>query len=154
MARFNFRLQPLLSVKEQIEEQKEIEYGQALQRLDEERRRKQMLLDWKEEHIRLFREALEIRIDPADSRRFNNFIEKLKQRIIEQDKRIEAAEAYAEKKRLELVEAMKERKMLESVREHRLEDFNTEEKIAEQKIVDEIVSYKYSEQMKLEVVNG
>jgi hypothetical protein len=44
LAKFNFRLQPLLNVKEQIETQKEIEYGQALRKLEEERQKKIRLL--------------------------------------------------------------------------------------------------------------
>jgi flagellar FliJ protein len=145
MAKFAFRLQPLLGVKEQIESQKEIEYGQALRRLEEERQIKRKLLKQKEEQIANFRQSLDEEINPANIRRYNNMIERLKQRIIEQDIRISAAEAYAEKKRLELVEAMKQRKMLDSIREHRYEDYVQDEKIAEQKTVDQLISYTYAE---------
>ncbi|MCL2707491.1 MAG: flagellar export protein FliJ [Defluviitaleaceae bacterium] len=144
MARFVFRLQPLLNVKEQIEDQKEIEYGQALRRLDEERKAKERLERQRESQIVLFRESLEKGINPAEARRYNNTIERLKNRIKEQIKRIEAAEAYAEKKRVELVEAMKQRKMLDSIKDNRLETYKQGEKLAEQKQVDELVSYQYS----------
>ncbi|MDR1665385.1 MAG: flagellar export protein FliJ [Clostridiales bacterium] len=145
MARFLFRLQPLLGVKEQIESQKEIEYGQALRRLEEERQAKRKLVAQKEEQIVSFRKSLDEDINPADIRRYNNMIERLKQRIMEQDIRIDAAEAYAEKKRLELVEAMKQRKMLDSIKEHRYEDYLQEEKLEDQKLVDQLVSYTYAE---------
>lgn len=145
MARFNFRLQQFLGVKEKIEDQKEIEYGLALRKLEEERQRKIQLLKQQEEQITEFRRALQALIKPADIRRYNNVIERLKERIKQQEQRILAAEAYAEQKRQELVEAMKERKMLESIREQRFEEYTREEQLAEQKTVDELVSYKYSE---------
>jgi len=144
MAKFIYRLQPLLSLKEQIEEQKEIEYGQALRRLEEERRKKLALLAKREEQISQFRKSVQASIIPADTQRFNNTIEKLKQRIREQEKRIEAAEIYAEKKRVELVEAMQQRKMLDTIKDNRFEDYKLNEKLAEQRGVDERVSYQYS----------
>jgi flagellar FliJ protein len=144
MARFSFRLQPLLKVKEQIEEQKEIEYGQALRKLEEEKQKLKMLHMKREENIRDFRESLHTGIRPPDIRRYNDTLEMLKRRIIDQEKRIEAAEAFVEKKRLELVEAMKERKMLDTVKEKRFEEYILDEKLAEQKQVDERVSYQYS----------
>jgi flagellar FliJ protein len=135
----------LLGVREQIESQKEIEYGQALRRLEEERQTRRRLLAQKEEQIVHFRQSLDAEINPAGIRRYNNMIERLKQRIMEQEIRIEAAEAYAEKKRLELVEAMKQRKMLDSIKEHRYEDYLQDEKLEEQKLVDQLVSYTYAE---------
>lgn len=145
MARFDFRLQPLLGVKEQIENQKELEYGQAMRQLEEERQTLTRLHTQREEQVEQFRTSLRSVIHPSDIRRYNNVIERLKQRIKEQIKRVEAAEAFAERKRQELVEAMKERKTLESVRERRHEEYVLEEKIIEQKLVDELVSYQYAE---------
>jgi flagellar FliJ protein len=143
MARFDFRLQPYLGIKEQIEDQKEIEYGQAMRKLEEEREKKRRLEQRREMQIVGFREALQTAINPADLRRYNNTIELLKRRITEQEKRIAAAETFAEKKRLELVEAMKERKTLETVKDNAFEEYTRTEMLSEQKQIDELVSYKY-----------
>ena len=144
MGRFSFRLQPLLNIKEQIEEQKEIEYGRALRKLEEERTIMAKMLSQRDELIQAFRASLSDMINPADIRGYNNCLERLKQMIKEQRRRIEAAEVFAEKKRKELMEAMKQRKMMESVRETRLTDHMLNEKLTEQKQVDELVSYQYS----------
>jgi flagellar FliJ protein len=148
MARFNFRLQQFLGIKEKIEDQKEIEYSQALRQLEDERRKKRLLVMELNAQIRTFKQSLQEVINPVDIRRYNNNIERINMRIIEQDERIKAAEAYAETKRLELVQAMKERKMLESVRERRLDEYTRSEMIAEQKITDGLVSYKYAERQR------
>jgi flagellar FliJ protein len=145
MARFNFRLQQFLNVKEQIEDQKEIEYGQAIRRLEEEKEKKRRLEQKKENEINAFRKSLQDMIKPPDLRRYNNTIEHIKKKIVEQEKRIEAAQIYAEQKRLELVEAMKERKAMDKVKENAFEAYTRDEMLAEQKQIDELVSYKYTE---------
>ena len=145
MARFVFRLQSYLSVKEQLEEQKKNEYGQAMKRLEEERQRKRKLENELEDNILRFKKTLFTSIIPTEISRYNNRIEILKVWIIEQEERIKAAEHYVEEKRLELVEAMKERKALDTVKERNYEEFLKEEQRVEQTVVDGIVSYQYAE---------
>jgi flagellar FliJ protein len=143
MARFQFRLQKYLGVKEQIEEQKELEYSKAVQKLEEERALLRQMNEQREQQIADFRLAVTSTIDPFEIRRLNTSIERLKNHIKQQGQRVAAAEAFAEKKRLELVEAMKERKALEIVRDKAKKEFVIEENLAEQKQVDELVSFKY-----------
>jgi flagellar FliJ protein len=143
VARFNFRLQQFLNIKEQIETQRELEYGQALRKLEEERQRLRQMEDKRLTQIEEFRSSLQEAVQPDKIRRYNNTIERLKVLIREQEKRIAAAEAFAEKKRLALVEAMKERKALDKVRENTMEEYQRAELLSEQKIVDELVSYQY-----------
>ena len=144
MAKFNFRLQSFLGVKEQLEDMKKNEYGMALKRLEEERARLSMLETEMTENVALFKKALVTAIVAVEIRRYNNRIEHLKNWIAEQKERVKAAEQFAETKRLELVEAMKERKALETVRERSYEEYLEDEKRAEQVVVDGIVSYQYS----------
>jgi len=144
MAKFVFRLQSYLGVKEQMEEQKKNEYGQAIKKLEEERERKRQLELEIEDNVIRFKKMLASLIAPVEIRRYNNRIEYLKVLVIEQEERIKKAEQYAEVKRLELVEAMKERKALETVKERNYEEHLLEEKISEQLIVDGIVSYQYA----------
>ena len=147
MAKFVFRLQSYLGVKEQLEEQKKNEYGEALRRVEVEKQKKRKLEQELSENVDSFKSALESAkapIDPREIRRYNNRIELLKVWIIEQEERIKKAERFAEEKRLELVEAMKERKALETVKDRNYEEYLEEEKRAEQTVVDGIVSYQYA----------
>ena len=144
MAKFVFRLQSYLGVKEQLEEQKKNEYGNAIRRLEEEKEKLRMLEFELQENVTLFKKALSTSIAPVEIRRYNNRIEYLKVVIVEQKGRVQAAEQFVEEKRLELVEAMKERKALETVKERSYEEYLKEEQRAEQAVVDGIVSYQYA----------
>ena len=143
MPRFNFRLQQYLGVKEQIENQKELEYAQALRKVEEEKLLLSQINAKKSEQLESLRTALKTIIAPLEIRRYNNTIDRLKQRIKEQEERLTAAQEYAETKRQELVQAMKERKALDVVREHAFDDYKIEMNLKEQKQVDELVSAKY-----------
>lgn len=148
MARFDFRLQKLLSVKEQLENQKEIEYAQALRVVAEEKQRLAEFMGARQKNVEDLRTAVSSTIETIEVIRLNNTIERLKQMIALQKERLRAAEVMAEEKRLELVEAMKERKALEIVKENAYEEFKRVQDIKERKITDELTSYKYSEKLK------
>ena len=147
MAKFEFRLQNYLGIKEQLEEQKKNEYGLALRRLEEERQRKRLMEQELLENVNLFKKGLAKSIVPGDIRRYNNRIELLKIWIAEQEERIKEFAKRAEEKRLELVEAMKERKALETVKERNYEEYMKGEQRAGQAVVDGVVSYKYAEKL-------
>ena len=143
MAKFKFRLQGLLDIKLKIEDQKKQEYGLAMARVEQEKKKKQELLNKKEDSIVEFRERIDEIISSQSHASYNNYIEFLKEEAIRQDKVILEAQKQAEIKRQELVEAMKERKTLEKLSERQYEEFLLEQKLAEQRIVDEIVSYRF-----------
>jgi flagellar FliJ protein len=144
MPRFQFRLQQYLGVKEQIEDQKELEYAKALRVVEEEKQKLVELIQKRNDSVESLRQSVQKAISPVEIRRYNNNIERLKHQIVVQIERVAAAEAFAEQKRQELVQAMKERKALEIVKENAREEFLLEANLAEQKIVDELVSFKYS----------
>ncbi|MCL2188154.1 MAG: flagellar export protein FliJ [Defluviitaleaceae bacterium] len=143
MARFNFRLQQYLGVKEQMETQKELEYAKALRKVEEEKQLLRELHANREAQIADFQQKVLNNIDTIEIKLLNDSIERLKQYIKKQEERVKAAEEFAEIKRQELVEAMKERKALEIVRDNAREAFNLEQNLVEQKQVDELVSFKY-----------
>jgi flagellar FliJ protein len=147
MPRFQFRLQKYLGVKEQIEDQKELEYAKAIRILEEEKQKLAEMRRRRDETVEELRTAVSRSISPFEIRRFNNTIERLKHQIKVQEDRVAAAEAYVEQKRQELVQAMKERKALEIVKDNEHEEFLKEEDRAERKQIDELVSFKYSDKI-------
>ncbi len=144
MAGFKFRMQSFLGVKEKIEDQKKLEYGKALKKLDDERNLLKELCDKKENLIYSIRNSIHSGIRPEELRRYNSFLDYIKRKIEDQKNVVKKAEEFAENKRLELVEAMKERKMLDVIKENDKIEYNKEQLLKEQKIVDEIVSYQYN----------
>lgn len=67
------------------------------------------------------------------------------QYIADQKVRVKRASARVEKAREALAEVMKERKMHETLKEKAFETFLREENRQEGKVVDELVSYTYSQ---------
>ena len=148
MPRFEFRLDRFLSVKEQIEDQKEIEYATALSIVEKEKAKLAELEQSRVQTVEDLRKSVSKKISPIEIRRYNNNIERLKHLIIVQTERLETAKLHAEEKRLELVEAMKDRKALETVKERNYEEYLKEEQKAERVVVDGLVSYQYSQTTK------
>ena len=136
MAGFKFRLESFLGIKEKIEEQKKLEYGKALKKLDEERAYLESLETKKKDVIDNMRNSINSGIRANELKSYNNFVDYIKLRIEEQENVVRKAEIYAEQKRIELVDAMKERKMLEVLKENDRVEYNKEQLLKEQKIVD------------------
>ncbi len=144
MAKFIFNMQGLLNIKEKLEEQSKTEYGKALSRLEQEKNILLNLENKKQENILSFKESINSGVKPNYIDNINKYINFIDKKIEEQIKNINKAEEIVEEKRLALLEAMKQRKVLEALKEKEKENYFKEELKKEQKIIDEIVSYKYN----------
>lgn len=145
MAGFVFRLESYLSVKEKMEEQRKLEYGKSLAKLEEERKIKESLIDEKNNNVVSFKNSILKGVNPSTLDNYNKYIDLIKKKIENQNVAIKKAEDAAEEKRVQLVEAMKERKMLETLKEKDKEAYLKEVLQKEQKVTDEIVSYQYND---------
>jgi len=142
MAKFTFALASILSIKEKMEDLKKNELAKAIMALEKEKERLKHLELTRINCIESFRSSINTGISPLDIKQHNHFLDNLKKRIAAQKIAIQIAERFVEEKRLELVEAMRERKALEKLKENAYNEYLIEEKQAEQKVIDEIVSYK------------
>ena len=143
MAKFIFRFDSFLTIKEKIEEQKKQAYGKAVQQLEADREILRSLEQKQRGVIDRLKQIISEGVSPKEIERHNTFISHLKILILTQKETIEISKKIAEEKREELVESMKELKMYETLKEKDLETFKEEQKIIEGKIVDEVVSYKF-----------
>lgn len=144
MAKFIFNMQGLLNIKEKLEEQAKTEYGKALAKLEQEKSILLNLKNKKQENILSFRESINKGVKPNYIDNINKYISFIDKKVEEQTQNINKAKEIVEEKRLALLEAMKERKVLETLKEKEKENYFKEELKNEQKIIDEIVSYKYN----------
>ncbi len=144
MAKFIFNMQGLLNIKEKLEEQTKTEYGKALAKLEQEKSILLNLKNKKQENILSFRESINKGVKPNYIDNINKYISFIDKKIEEQMQNINKVKEIVEEKRLALLEAMKERKVLETLKEKEKENYFKEELKNEQKIIDEIVSYKYN----------
>jgi len=142
MAKFVFSLAAILSIKEKMEELKKNELAKAIMALEAEKARLVQLENTRADCIESFRASIDTGVKPLDLKQHNHYLDKLKLWIKAQKVAISIAEAFVEEKRQELVEAMRERKALDKLKENDYNEYLIEEKKAEQKSIDEIVSYK------------
>ncbi len=144
MAKFIFGMQGLLNIKAKLEEQSQVEYGKALSSLEEEKEKLNDLYNKKEVNLESFRQSIVTGVKPSYLKSINDFIAVLDKKIETQIENIEKAEVFVEEKRQNLLSCMKDRKALEALKDKAKEEFFKEELKNEQKIIDEIVSYKYN----------
>lgn len=140
MAKFSFRLQPVLNLKNQQEDNLKNELGKALRRLDNEKHKlaqlKSSLIDLEAQ----FNEKVK-KSDVYKLVKFNEYLSLITSKIKLQKEKVNCAALNVDKVREELVKAVKERKILDKLKEKKKEEYFQEQKWFEQKTNDEIVSY-------------
>lgn len=143
MAKFQFRLDNVLSIKEKFEEQKKMELYQANQALNIEKQKLNTLIKLRNDNNNVFRNKVEKTIKVRDIREHNKSCNFYNKSIVGQNDKIEKVSNQVDTIRSELNTALIEKKIYEKLKDHALEQYYIEQNISEQKIVDEIVSYKY-----------
>ena len=143
MAKFVYRMQSILNIKEKMEEQAKVAFGEAnaALRVEEERltRLRQRRIQYLAEGAALRQSAL----DPLKLQENESALHYIGNEIKSQIIRVKKAEEAVEKARLVLQEYMIERKTHEQLREAAFEEFKEELAKEESKEVDELVSYVY-----------
>ena len=142
MAKFNFRLQPLLSVKSQQEDNQKNELGKAMRKLEKE---KSTLRSLESEEVKLIKEFNEKSKKSTVEKliKFNEYLSFLNSKIKQQKENVNCAARNVDKVREELIRIVKERKILDNLKDKKHEQFLLEQKKEEQRLNDEIVSYKH-----------
>lgn len=147
MGKFIFRLQPLLNVKKQFEENLKNELGKAMQALEKEKQKLVLIENDKKRCIDEFNDHTSRGVRVEKLREYNIYISLLNDRIVIQKEAIKKAKQNADGIRDQLVEIMKEREMLEKLREKKFQHYLKEQLSEEQKVLDEIASYKHNKSL-------
>ena len=145
MAKFVYRMQSILNIKIQMENQAKMELGQAQRKLLEEEERLQTLYDRKDYYLE---EGRRLRMDSLKvlSLRDNEYaVARMEEYIEAQKENVKKAELQVEEARQKLQEIMTELKAQERLREKAFEQFMQEENAKEGKEVDELISYTYGQ---------
>lgn len=148
MAKFAYRMQSILNIKEKMEEQAKIAFALARQQLTVEEERLQRLY---QRRIQYLAEGAVLRqtvLDPLKLQENEAAISYIKEAIKEQIVRVKKAEEALEKARLVLQEYRIERKTHEQLKEAAFEAFKEELVKEESKEVNELVSYVYGQRRK------
>lgn len=147
MAKFIYKMQSVLNVKEKMEEQAKMEFAFAMAKLDEEQER---LLQLQEKRKYYEEEGARLRMAVLDTLKMKEneaAIEYVKEEIVRQKRAVKKAEEELEKAREKLQEYMMERKTHEILKENAFEVFKQEINREESKEVDELTSYVYGKRI-------
>ena len=154
MAKFKYRMQSILNIKEKLEEQAKNEFAAARMRLDEEEEKLRALeerkLFYEDEGRRLRESALNI----LDLNENKIAIDRMKEFISIQQIEVNRASALLEQARITLTNAMQEAQIQNKLKEKAFEEFKKEINAQEAKEVDELTSYTYGNRLKEESNNG
>jgi flagellar FliJ protein len=143
VGKFVFKLQAVLNLKKQIEENLKNELGKAVQELE---RQKKKLMDIELERATYYQEINDKSssgISVGKLKEFSSYISHLNEKIKQQKNNIKRAQKTVDKYREQLIIAVQERKMMEKLREKKYAEFMKEQQREEQKAIDEIASFNY-----------
>lgn len=148
MAKFVYRMQSILTIKEKMESQAKNEFARARMHLNEEEEKLEALKGRKETYEQQGRELQQDSLSVRDILDNRNAIERMKEFIAIQKKAVATAQAQLEEARQRLQSAMQESKTQERLKEKAFEEFMKEENARESKEIDELVSYTYGQRRK------
>lgn len=142
---FKFKLQKLLNYKRTVEGLKKTEYGDAIYRLGLE---EEKLISYSNQKLNIIqrKEAGGKTVNIAEIKMYSNYLKQLNNKIEDQEQLVKEKEEERDQAQDELLFAMQERKAFEKLKEKEYKEYLIEEKRKEDKVVDEIVTYKTSTQ--------
>ena len=143
MARFIYRMQSILDIKEKMEEQAKMEFAAARMHLDEEEEKLQILNDRKAAYENKGRELRKDSLKVREILENREAITRMEEFIAYQMHQVELAAARLEDARYKLKVARQESKTQEKLKEKAFDVFMREENAREAKEVDELTSYTH-----------
>lgn len=147
MAKFAYRMQSILDIKEKMEGQAKIAHGVANAKLMDEQGKLQQIMIRKAGYESQARNLVNGTIDVPKIKECKRAVDTMKTMQRSQMMNVHVAEKNVEAARLKLNEVMMERKTHEKLKEQAFEVFKQEMQYAENKEIDELVSYTYHEGM-------
>ncbi len=148
MAKFIYKMQSLLNIKEKLEEQAKTAYGLAKAVLNEEEAKLANLIARKNQYIEQKRTEMSAAINVHELTQLEHAIKSMEYKIAEQVLVVRQAEKNVMLAQAKLETAMKERKIQEKLKEHALEQFKQEMEAAEQQEINELVTFRFGKAAK------
>lgn len=146
MAKFVYRMQNILDIKNKLEVQAKNSYAAARMRLSQEEEKLDRLFEQKKAYEETYRKSLTGNIDIVQINICKNAIELSKNMIKKQLVEVKVASLNLEAAQKRLGEVMKERKIQEKLREKAYEEFLQELSDQEKKEIDELVSFRFEQE--------
>lgn len=145
MAKFKYRMQNILDLKEKLETQAENEFAIAAAIVAEEEEKLAELIRRQTEYKETLKTLQQGILDFEKIKETTQAVESMKYIIEQQQKAVDRANNVLEMRRVELAEAMQEVKTHEKLKEKEFEQFKADEAAKESKEIDELVSYRFGQ---------
>lgn len=145
MARFRYRMQNILDVKEKLETQAKNEFAIANAKLAEEEEKLEALKCRKREYEDKLRSLYESNLEIFEINKTQDAIDNMQLRISEQEINVKHAIKNVDLARERLTEAMRDRKTHDKLKEKEFEQFLLDEAAKESKEIDELVSFRHGQ---------
>lgn len=142
MAKFVYRMQNILDIKNKLEVQARNSYAAARMKLSQEEEKLDRMFEQKKAYEENYRQQLSGNINILQINICKNAIELCKNQIKKQLVEVKVASLNLEAAQKRLGEVMKERKIQEKLREKAYEEFLQELNDQEKKEIDELVSFQ------------
>ena len=143
MAKFIFKMESILSVKEKLEEQAKAEYSIEIMKLRQEEEKLDELEKRKNAYQTRLYEAVMDTLNISEIKILEDSVENIKYNIKLQLIVIANQQKKVDRAREELDNAMKERTTYEKLKEKAFEEFKEQINAEEQKEINELVSFKF-----------
>lgn len=140
---YKFNLQPVLSLKQKVEDSKKRELGEATMRKEGIQNEKYLLEQKRQQALLDARTMDQSMVNIAGIKAYNHYDQYMSGVIKEKDHELDEAKKVVSEKRQELLEAVKDRKILDNLKAIHKEIFDEEEKRDEQRILDDMVTYRF-----------
>ncbi len=145
MQKFGFRLESVLNLKTQIEDNAKNSLARAARELEFQKECLSDMEALKENSMNTLSSAVDQGIPVYQVKNYNSFFSLMKNKISNQKVNVNNAQNDVDINREALVKAMQERKILEKLKEKKYEEFLKEQNKSEQLLIDELNSYKFKE---------
>jgi len=142
MAIFNFKLKTIHRLKSQLEDQAKNKFGLTVAALNEEIRKLNLIKDTISATIDEFRALSGGKFTAGTIKSYNYFIAAMRDREAAQTVEVEKATEVMERAREALIIASRQREMFDKLRERAFTRHMDDEKRAEHRATDELVSYR------------
>ena len=143
MAKFVYRMQNILELKQKMETQEKMAFAITNAKVMEEQQKLQDLLVRRAEYEDQLKHAYEGSLDLRSIQQTKHGIETMKVMIRDQMFAIRRAQKELDVVRMRLDAVMKDRKTHENLRDRAFEEFKEETARQENKEIDELVSFTY-----------
>ncbi len=145
MHKFAFRLESVLKLKTQMEDNAKNNLARATKELENQKVYLEELKNENDASINSLTEEVDEGIPVYRVRLYNNYLSLMKEKIVNQKENVNIAEHNVDTNREVLIKAMQERKVLDKLKDKKFDEYIKEQNKAEQLGIDELNSFKFKD---------